>query len=124
MQSWLDRSHRERWRSSVRNPFAGQDVGEGLPGLGEALRAGVHALRADLPQVRLQGEEAIETVGAQRADRLDDLTVARASNHDRPVRQQRVFDLDVADMWAQHVISLGERPHSNLNEVGRIPSES
>ena len=74
--------------------------------------------------MRLQGEEPVEAVVAERPDGLHQLAVTRASHHDRAVSEQRILDLQLHDVRSKQAVTLGERSHANLNEVGRVPRQT
>src|SRR6266508_620159 len=69
-------------RSCDLDPLGVQHVGEGLPGAAEQVRTGEPAERGADVQVRLEGEEPVEPVVAQRADGAGDLAVTVARGHD------------------------------------------
>src|SRR5690554_2095041 len=69
-------SGRPAARSSVLDALGLEQIGEGLPGLGEQVRTGEAAQLVRLAQVRLEGEETLEAVVAQGPDGLGHLTVA------------------------------------------------
>jgi hypothetical protein len=74
-------------------------------------------------QVRLEREEPVEPVGAQRPDGIPKLAVTLTGGHDLAGRKHRVLDLEVFQVGAQHGIAVGVRPHAALDEVRRVPDE-
>ena len=73
--------------------------------------------------MRLQGEEPVEAVVAERPHGLHQLAVTRANHHDRAVGEQRILDPHVHDARSKKAVTLGKRSHANLNEADRVPRQ-
>ena len=61
-------------------------------------------------EMRLEGEEPVESVATQGAYGLDDLAVPGSGDDDRAVGEQGVLDLDVLHVGSQGGVALGEGP--------------